>query len=127
MASSGAAADAARATFREWMDAKGHAVENAHRAVESLEAAFASGALQRTPLLGQMLGDAPVYIMSDDGDLNQEAITNDAVAAWESMPCYHFELNDNPGVNHYVIPDDPAVLGRLLTHLQTPRSDCDGK
>ncbi len=77
--------------------------------------------------LGQTLGDAPVLIMADDGDLNQEAITNDAIAAWESMPCYHFELNDNPGVNHYVISDDPVVLGRLLDHLQTPRSECGAK
>ncbi len=67
MASSGATADAARATFREWMEAKGHAVENAHRAVESLQAAFASGALQRTPLLGRMLDDLMVALEADEG------------------------------------------------------------
>ena len=44
MASSGPAADAARAEFRELMEAKGHAVENARAAVAGLEAAFADGA-----------------------------------------------------------------------------------
>ena len=67
MASSGAAADAARAAFRERMDAKGHAVENARAAVAGLEAAFASGALIRTPLLTQMLGDLMVALEQDEG------------------------------------------------------------
>ena len=43
MASEGSAAEAARARFRELMDAKGHAVENARQAVAGLEAAFAEG------------------------------------------------------------------------------------
>ena len=67
MASMGAAADAARAAFRELMDAKGHAVENAREAVAGLEAAFASGALSRTPLLDQMLGDLMVALEQDEG------------------------------------------------------------
>lgn len=67
MASSGAAADAARASFRELMAAKGHAVENARSAVAGLEAAFASGALVRTPLLSQMLGDLMVALEQDEG------------------------------------------------------------
>ena len=33
------------------MEAKGHAVDNARAAVAGLEAAFADGALQRTPAL----------------------------------------------------------------------------
>ena len=66
-ASSGPAADAARAAFRELMDAKGHAVENARAAVAGLEAAFASGALARTPLLDQMLGDLMVALEQDEG------------------------------------------------------------
>jgi hypothetical protein len=57
MASTGPAAEAARAGFRELMEAKGHAVENARAAVAGLEAAFSAGALIRTPLLAQMLGD----------------------------------------------------------------------
>ena len=67
MASEGAAADAARAAFRERMDAKGHAVENAREAVEELDAAFAAGALQRTPALDQMLGDLMVALEQDEG------------------------------------------------------------
>ena len=67
MASSGAAADAARAAFRERMDAKGHAVENARQAVGGLDAAFAAGSLVRTPPLDQMLGDLMVALEQDEG------------------------------------------------------------
>ncbi len=67
MASTGPAADAARAAFRQQMEAKGHAVENARMAVSGLEAAFASGALQRTPFLDQALGDLMVALEQDEG------------------------------------------------------------
>ena len=67
MASSGAAAEAARMAFRETMDAKGHAVDNAREAVSGLDAAFAAGTLQRTPALDQMLGDLAVALEQDDG------------------------------------------------------------
>ena len=67
MASTGPAADAARAAFRELMDAKGHAVENARQAVAGLESAFTVGALQRTPLLDQMLADLMVALEQDEG------------------------------------------------------------
>lgn len=67
MASTGATADAARAAFRDLMDAKGHAVDNARAAVAGLEAAFASGVLVRTPLLSQMLGDLMVALEQDEG------------------------------------------------------------
>jgi hypothetical protein len=67
MASEGPAADAARASFREQMAAKGHAVENARLAVEGLDAAFASGALARTPALDQMLGDLALALEQDEG------------------------------------------------------------
>lgn len=67
MASTGAAADAARAAFRELMEAKGHAVENARAAVTGLETAFAAGALTRTSLLDQMLGDLRAALEQDDG------------------------------------------------------------
>ena len=43
MASTGPGAEAARAAFRELMEAKGHAVDNARAAVAGLEAAFADG------------------------------------------------------------------------------------
>lgn len=67
MASTGPAAEAARAAFREQMDAKGHSVENARAAVAGLEAAFASGALNRTPVLDAMLADLMIALEQDDG------------------------------------------------------------
>ena len=67
MASIGPAADAARAAFRAEMEAKGHAVDNARAAAAGLEASFASGVLQRTPLLDQMLADLAVALEPDDG------------------------------------------------------------
>jgi hypothetical protein len=67
VASSSPAADAARADFRAAMEAKGHAVDNARAAADGLEAAFASGALQRTPLLDQMLGDLGRALEQDEG------------------------------------------------------------
>ena len=67
MPSTGPAADAARAAFREQMDAKGHAVENARLAAEGLDAAFASGALVKTPALDAMLSDLSVALEQDDG------------------------------------------------------------
>ena len=65
--STGPAADAARAAFRERMDAKGHAVENAREAVGGLEAAFDAGTLQRTPVITAMLQDLMVALEQDEG------------------------------------------------------------
>jgi hypothetical protein len=67
VASTGSAAEAARAAFREQMDARGHAVENARVALAGLEAAISAGALVRTPLLDQMLGDLMVALEQDEG------------------------------------------------------------
>lgn len=67
MATAGPAADAARAAFREQMDAKGHAVENARAAVAGLEAAFAAGVLVRTTLLDQMLNDLTLALEQEEG------------------------------------------------------------
>ena len=67
MPSTGPGAEAARAAFRDQMDAKGHAVENARLAADGLEAAFAVGALQRTPALDGMLADLAVALEQDDG------------------------------------------------------------
>jgi hypothetical protein len=67
MASEGAAATAARAAFREQVDAKGHAVENARAAMAGLEEAFAAGVLVRTEALDQMLGDLARALDQDDG------------------------------------------------------------
>jgi len=65
--SSGPAADAARAAFRERLDAKGHAVDNAREAAAGLEEAFAAGVLQRTPALDRMLVDLSVALEQDEG------------------------------------------------------------
>jgi hypothetical protein len=67
MGTTGPRADAARAAFRELMDAKGHAVENARAAVAGLEAAFTDGSLTRTPVLAAMLGDLMVALEQDEG------------------------------------------------------------
>lgn len=67
MASTGPAADAARASFRATLEAKGHAVDNARRADADLQAALAAGVLQRTPALERMLGDLAVALEQGDG------------------------------------------------------------
>ena len=67
MPSSGPAADAARQAFRDHLDAKGHAVDNARDAVTGLEVAFAQGDLRRTPELHQMLADLGVALDQEDG------------------------------------------------------------
>jgi len=65
MTSIGPAAEAARATFRAHLEAKGHAVENARAAVAGLETALAAGALARTPALDRMLGDLALALDAD--------------------------------------------------------------
>ena len=67
MASTGPRADAARARFRELMEAKGHVVDNAREAVAGLESAFAEGALNHTPALDAMLADLAVALEQDEG------------------------------------------------------------
>ena len=67
MTSAGPRADAARAAFRERMEAKGHAVENARLALEGLESAFAAGDLVRSPTIDLMIGDLMRALEQDDG------------------------------------------------------------
>ena len=67
VASTGPEAEATRAAFRELMDAKGHAGDNARAGVRGLGAAFVGGALRRTPLLAQMLGDLAGALEQDEG------------------------------------------------------------
>ena len=67
MASTGPAADAARSEVRAILAERGHAVDNARRAVERLERAFAEGALARTPTLARMLADLAVALEQDEG------------------------------------------------------------
>ena len=67
MPSTGPAAETARADVRTLIEAKGHSVDNARAAVVRLDEAFASGALERTPLLDQMLADLMVALEQDEG------------------------------------------------------------
>jgi lecithin-cholesterol acyltransferase len=73
--------------------------------------------------VGQVVDDSNTFF-TRDGDINQEDITNEAVLVWEAMSCFRFSLTDSPGVNHFELPSDPGVLGRLLTDLARPRSHC---
>ena len=73
--------------------------------------------------VGQVVDESNTFF-TRDGDVNQEDITNDAVGVWDAMPCFHFSLTDNPGVNHFELPSDSGVLGRLLADLGRPRSHC---
>lgn len=67
MSSNGPAAEAARAEVRAIMAEKGHAVDLARRVVQRLDAAFASGALQRTPFLEQALDDLLAALDQEEG------------------------------------------------------------
>lgn len=67
MASTGPAADEARATVRARLEAPGHAVDNARAAAADLDGAFASGALQRTPALAAMLADLATALATEAG------------------------------------------------------------
>jgi hypothetical protein len=67
LASTGPRAEAARARFRELLDAKGHVVDNARAAMAGLDAAFAEGALKRTPVMDAMLADLAVALEQDEG------------------------------------------------------------
>ena len=49
------------------MEAKGHVVDNARAAVTGLDAAFAEGALERTPVLDAMLTALAVALEQDEG------------------------------------------------------------
>jgi lecithin-cholesterol acyltransferase len=74
--------------------------------------------------VGQVLDPITTPFFTRDGDINQEDITNDAVRVWRKMNCFRFSLTDNPGVNHFELPGNQAVLARLVRHLKRPRSHC---
>jgi hypothetical protein len=65
--STGPQADDARADVRAILAEKGHAVENARRARTRLEAAFMTGALQRTPSIDQALRDLDAALEQEGG------------------------------------------------------------
>jgi len=74
--------------------------------------------------VGQLITESTEFF-TRDGDVNQEDITNDAVAVWAGMACHHFSLTDNPGVNHFELPADEDVLARLVAAAAAPRTNCD--
>ncbi len=82
------------------------------------------GAVLPNLRVGQVLDPTTAHFFVRDGDVNQEDITNGAVRAWRKMDCFRFHLTDNPGVDHFSLPSDPGVLGRLVTDLARPRSAC---
>jgi hypothetical protein len=66
-ASTGLAADGARAEVRAIMAEKGHAVEIGRRVIARLGDAFDAGALQRTPFLDQALADLAAALDQEAG------------------------------------------------------------
>ena len=45
-------------------------------------------------------------------------------SVWESMRCFRFALTDNPGVDHFSLPTDEAVMARLIADAARPRTKC---
>jgi lecithin-cholesterol acyltransferase len=84
------------------------------------------GATLRDLRVGQVV-DPDDALLFRDGDINQEDLTNDAVRVWSAMPCHHFSLTDNPGVTHFELPSDPAVLSRLVAAAATARTRCPAR
>jgi lecithin-cholesterol acyltransferase len=81
------------------------------------------GAILPNLTVGQVV-DPNTQLILAPGDINQEDITNTAVRVWKAMPCFHFSLTDNPGVNHFELPSNPGVLNRLVADAARQRSDC---
>ena len=67
MASTTPEAEAARREFRELIDQKGHAVDNARAGLARLEVAFADGALVRTPAIDQTMADLRLALDQEEG------------------------------------------------------------
>jgi lysophospholipase-3 len=82
------------------------------------------GAILPDFTVGQVV-DPNTQLILGPGDINQEDITNNAVRVWQSMACFHFSLTDNPGVNHFELPSNAALLDRLVQDAAHPRSQCD--
>jgi Lecithin:cholesterol acyltransferase len=74
--------------------------------------------------VGQVIDPATATFFERNGDINQEDITNNAVEVWAAMPCFHFSLTDNPGVDHFSLPSNPALLDRLVADAAGVRSPC---
>lgn len=74
--------------------------------------------------VGQVIDPNTTQFFIRDGDVNQEDITNNAVLAWQAMPCFHFSLTDSPGIDHFSLPSNAGVLARLVADAALPRTDC---
>lgn len=74
--------------------------------------------------VGQVIDPNTIQFFVRDGDINQEDITNNAVSAWQAMPCFHFSLTDNPGIDHFSLPGNADLLARLIKEAALPRTDC---
>lgn len=62
------AGQSVRDAIRGWLEAKGHAVENARRALEVLERGQAAGEIPRTPALERMVADLRAALEVDERD-----------------------------------------------------------
>ncbi len=93
MASSGSAAEEARAAFHAQLEAKGHAVDNARAAAAGLDAALAAGALVRTPDLDRMLHDLDT-VLDADGDGGEKLGGKSAEAARFILRAISHELEN---------------------------------
>ena len=82
------------------------------------------GASLRNLSVGQVIDPNTTQFFIRDGDVNQEDITNNAVLAWQAMPCFRFSLIDNPGIDHFSLPSNADLLARLVRDAALPRSDC---
>ena len=67
MRSTDPSAETARREFRELIEQKGHAVDNARAALARLEVAFAEGALVRTREIDQTLADLRAALEQNEG------------------------------------------------------------
>jgi lysophospholipase-3 len=81
------------------------------------------GAILPNLSVGQVI-DTNTQLILAPGDINQEDITNNAVRVWRAMRCFHFSLTDNPNVNHFELPGNPALLNRLVADAARRTSDC---
>ncbi len=81
------------------------------------------GAVLPNLTVGQVVTPKTVFLKRD-GDINQEDTTNTAIRVWRGMSCHRFSLTDHPGVNHFALPSNPKVLGRLIAALRRPATHC---
>jgi lecithin-cholesterol acyltransferase len=82
------------------------------------------GAVLPNLQVGQVLDPNTATFFLRDGDVNQEQTTNLATRVWSAMSCFRYRLTNHPGVDHFSLPSNPAVIHALLADLRRPRSHC---